>query len=1103
MGRLRESTASSEAQSESLPPLHSTPINLRNTTLCAATSNHYEFQEAYARAAHEMKSKYSKVSVDAILDILPRAGGFVMPAPQYDAFADVVKAAREPDMYDPFINAMQPYLAPEWRLVNTSNHSDTSRAAQFFSGAKIKPDLSLYSDLHPPIRKGSDASRAELFAEFKVDKQDDPFPVGDGADTELAKNTRGQIVLYINAIQCMQQRTRVFSFFILKDCCRLLCHSRAGLQYTDAFNYTKLPYLHEFLWRLSHADLARRGHDTTMVSLNDTHPDAARARQKLPKGKSCSQVYQVVVGKKTLFVNEPFTTQHLYPVGRATRCYSAYDPEQNHLVLLKDCWRNSQYEAEHAVYEKLHAAKVSSILRVLAAGDVAGEEGQDSLQRTDLKDDGYQLVHYRLVLNAMGKPITDSASTFTFVTAISDALKAHREACENAHILHRDISVGNIILCQGRGYLIDWERAKDINDKSPRTNSRTGTWQFLSRRLLSQQNHIHEIRDDLESFVFVVAYTAIRYAKNTLPPHKRLYLLQQFNQDENNATYSRESLVKFPFLMTTKPFNQLVDQLVLAADSLYAPETFMRTQVNSEFFEKLVLLKQLNYDNDPLALELFMNPLTWEQQVLCEISERQERLLTHGWIIEVLESALKAEGWDEKDWEEQPLAEPHSKNPAALKRFKKQAEIESEVSSYRDMYQKILSPSRPTEYHNKCYSVDCPPFGTSRSCTRLLLEHISDMIESSRAFLPSLTLGQLLNSAATDALIESDFPAVGPAFRIDRFYSDSTFQINQLREAAKTLSSVGPLRSKIILHLKHHRALSSDNIALVVLGNLKALHESIAKKRVMVECALWQELDGHPEQTVVKLKALPSFNPSRFDGKLKFVKHRDFCTLGAGRWLNDEVVNYFVDKWCTESGTTLGLNSFFAPQCLFDEVSGTPKSGILTVGDEVRVLRWCRKTVLKQGLKDWDSVFIPINETHNHWYSARIDFRQKRIDIYDSLRERCISNRKKPPLLRKNANLMLVLMWLTEVLSRLRGQEVNLKNDVGEGWIFDPHFAVHFQPNSYDCGVHLLWHLRHLLEFRQIKLADDCQPSHLRFTDDMVGKRLRMAEEMLLDAGLV
>ena len=109
-------------------------------------------------------------------------------------------------------------------------------------------------------------------------------------------------------------------------------------------------------------------------------------------------------------------------------------------------------------------------------------------------------------------------------------------------------------------------------------------------------------------------------------------------------------------------------------------------------------------------------------------------------------------------------------------------------------------------------------------------------------------------------------------------------------------------------------------------------------------------------------------------------------------------------------------------------------------------------------------------------------------------------------------------MWVTEVLSRVRGEEVQLQNKLGSGWVCDPHFEVccicscsppflihfqvHFQPNAYDCGVHMLWHLRHLLEFRQIKLSDDCSVSQLQFTDNMVAKRLRLAQEMVEDAGL-
>ena len=60
---------------------------------------------------------------------------------------------------------------------------------------------------------------------------------------------------------------------------------------------------------------------------------------------------------------------------------------------------------------------------------------------------------------------------------------------------------------------------------------------------------------------------------------------------------------------------------------------------------------------------------------------------------------------------------------------------------------------------------------------------------------------------------------------------------------------------------------------------------------------------------------------------------------------------------------------------------------------------------------------------------------------------------------------------------------------------------VPFQPNHFDCGVHMLWHLQHVLAFREVQ-EEGCLLSQLRFTNDMVGKRLRLAQEMLDDCGL-
>jgi serine/threonine protein kinase len=51
---------------------------------------------------------------------------------------------------------------------------------------------------------------------------------------------------------------------------------------------------------------------------------------------------------------------------------------------------------------------------------------------------------------------------------------AHGDAYEKASILHRDISPGNIMITNdGRGFLIDWDLAKDTNSKGARSLGRT------------------------------------------------------------------------------------------------------------------------------------------------------------------------------------------------------------------------------------------------------------------------------------------------------------------------------------------------------------------------------------------------------------------------------------------------------------------------------------------------------------------------------------------------------------------------------------------------------------------------------------------------------
>lgn len=163
----------------------------------------------------------------------------------------------------------------------------------------------------------------------------------------------------------------------------------------------------------------------------------------------------------------------------------------------------------------------------------------------------------------------------------------------------------------------------------------------------------------------------------------------------------------------------------------------------------------------------------------------------------------------------------------------------------------------------------------------------------------------------------------------------------------------------------------------------------------------------------------------------KYVDWKHFATLGVRQWVDDEIINHFVEKWCTQSRATLGLSSFFPVNHLFQDNGNCSKVYSIDqlVGNDTlryKLLRWANKSRVSffssrsalrltshsqraQKLATFDQVFIPINGNRNHWYSACIDYKRKCINIYDSLRDLCLTNRCKPPEQRKNKELMMVL----------------------------------------------------------------------------------------------
>ncbi|KAJ3734711.1 hypothetical protein DFJ43DRAFT_1061268 [Lentinula guzmanii] len=604
-------------------PVPDTPTHNRlPPTQPFSSLNGYYLESAFVDAAKELKGKFVAVKPQVFLDkYLPEHPG--MPLVTYESFKKASVQRPESEMYGPLIDALKPFLKTGWSMINTSTKPDPDSG--FFDGHKIKPDITVYSDRKPSNDNPCRACDMETFLELKVDVQSDGFHLDksdplnisfekDGGDS---RDTRGQLVTYLNAMQASQFRTHEFGVLILGNKCRLLRHTRSGIEVTTRFAYTspKNSYLQTFFWRLSHARSALRGIDETF----EAQPNVDFEIQHLLKvyGKP---IWKVPVGDSSFYVSKPFTRSHHYPVGRGTRCFVAVDSRTLQKCVLKDVWRVVGYHREGEVYTRLHEHSVENIPNILAEGDVqAGESGSCGVFDSDwtIPTDSTirQHRHYRLVLGVVGEPITEFRSTWELTKCMLDAIKAHRDASLNAKVEHRDVSPGNILIVRSQdgiatGNLIDWELSKYCEEEGNRVYERTGTVQFMAARLFSKQPTARTFGDDLESFMLVFLWLAALYAPNKMDQDSRGEMLSVYDTP-----------------------NQLMRENFILAGIV----TPLRVQLHSTSFSK-ILMKLMQEYSARYAKSA-------DQELPPDIIKKQAMLETHGWMIDSVQEALKDEDW--------------------------------------------------------------------------------------------------------------------------------------------------------------------------------------------------------------------------------------------------------------------------------------------------------------------------------------------------------------------------------------------------------------------------------------------------------------------------
>ncbi|KAI0794694.1 hypothetical protein C8Q74DRAFT_1366107 [Fomes fomentarius] len=365
-----------------------------------------------------------------------------------------------------------------------------------------------------------------------------------------------------------QHRTFSYAIYIVKNMCRLLYFDRSGAFVTTPFDWTvTTSSLHTFLWKLARMPKADMGYDTTASLASGTECDMFKAMAEddsVPKEvqeyvkratSESAPIYKVRVTsdpgtdistaeddpKEQVFLvgRHHFAADTL--VGRCTRGYIALrlqdgKADSDSLCFLKDSWRPyvpqhvpQRARPEHVVYQLLAKHKVPHVPTLVCGGDVIGSPKtvvQDFLLVNGMKP--VPRIHYRLVTKEICVPVQEFRNFKELTYIFIDILRAHFYAYTEAGVLHRDISVGNIMInpVTRRGVLIDWDLSRLVEHlgSGPVEPERSGTWSTRSALMLQYPRKPCRLSDDLESIVHAYRHLTLRYHLTDVTPKLRSFI---------------------------------------------------------------------------------------------------------------------------------------------------------------------------------------------------------------------------------------------------------------------------------------------------------------------------------------------------------------------------------------------------------------------------------------------------------------------------------------------------------------------------------------------------------------------------------------------------
>ena len=184
-------------------------------------------------------------------------------------------------------------------------------------------------------------------------------------------------------------------------------------------------------------------------------------------------------------------------------------------------------------------SQTSRLSQVYEAGDSFNDSqpsqpSQAALPANDLFVDR---VFSCLAVSPAGRPLDKYSSIKELLCCFRDAIKAHRSLFMDGKILHRDVSLNNIIITDPKeadgfsGMLIDLDLATnvDVSGKNKRSSAQkmTGTLKYMAIEVVefafydAQRDLEHTYRHDLESFFYIFLDICINCGRVDNPKQRK------------------------------------------------------------------------------------------------------------------------------------------------------------------------------------------------------------------------------------------------------------------------------------------------------------------------------------------------------------------------------------------------------------------------------------------------------------------------------------------------------------------------------------------------------------------------------------------------------